>query len=471
MGTLKDAVPRVLEWIGTSEDGTSRCMDDRVYSSVVAASPNMSVSLPRRTYYRAESLGEGSYGSVVTVYDSDGASFAAKLFDSDSGSECDSDSDDCESVEYASCGVDVGALRELSMLRLINGAHPNVMKMLDVTCMEGKLTLIMPKAASNLSDAIEKQRLSTSQKVRVGALLLDALEFLASHSVMHRDIKSDNILLGDDFDPVITDFSLSKRVEPVSAYVAGPKTGARKSKSSRKKAGMVMVRVNEGSVGLHTCGAGTPTYIAPEVVHGNGSYGCKADVWSMGVVFYEMFSGKMLVEVKDKHAFALFEKVCAKLSEKHPVPATMKQMLQVDPGARASAAEALALFLPAGNVELPPRGRLLDIAGLDAAAGAQFACELTPLTPTRACELLGFVSTAAARAAESYWRRSARARALGPAGAAICALIASKIYEVDLHSSDEIFDLHSSLDEYSVADYSDDEKSILDELEFCLAAP
>lgn len=40
---------------------------------------------------------------------------------------------------------------------------------------------------------------------------------------------------------------------------------------------------------------------------------CKADVWSMGVVFYEMFNGKLLEEVKDKHAFALLEKVRARL--------------------------------------------------------------------------------------------------------------------------------------------------------------
>jgi hypothetical protein len=81
------------------------------------------------------------------------------------------------------------------------------------------------------------------------------------------------------------------------------------------------------------------------------------------------------------------------------------------------------------------------------------------------------MSAVAARAAESYWRRSMCARSLGPVGAAICALIASKIYEVDLHSSDEIVDLRPCLCDYDADEYAGYEMSILNELEFCLAAP
>eukprot|EP00962_Isochrysis_galbana_P011132 scaffold3118_cov128-Isochrysis_galbana.AAC.3 len=39
--------------------------------------------LPGKEYYHASKLGEGSYGSVVTVYDDDGCEYAAKMFDSD----------------------------------------------------------------------------------------------------------------------------------------------------------------------------------------------------------------------------------------------------------------------------------------------------------------------------------------------------------------------------------------------------
>jgi len=59
---------------------------------------------------------------------------------------------------------------------------------------------------------------------------------------------------------------------------------------------------------IHIPPQGTPTYIAPEVVSGN-SYGLKADVWSLGVVFYEMFNGALLEQSKDKHALAHLEQV------------------------------------------------------------------------------------------------------------------------------------------------------------------
>ena len=61
-------------------------------------------------YYRASTLGEGSYGSVVTVYDDDGNEYAAKIFDE-------------EEDEDELGGIDVGTLREISMLRLLNGVR------------------------------------------------------------------------------------------------------------------------------------------------------------------------------------------------------------------------------------------------------------------------------------------------------------------------------------------------------------
>jgi serine/threonine protein kinase len=77
-------------------------------------------SLPLATYHRAQSLGSGSYGSVITVYDDDGQEFALKLFEED---------DDDDEV-----GMPLGALREISVLRLLRGQneHPNIIAMHDV---------------------------------------------------------------------------------------------------------------------------------------------------------------------------------------------------------------------------------------------------------------------------------------------------------------------------------------------------
>jgi len=179
--------------------------------------------LPGKEYYHASKLGEGSYGSVVTVYDDDGCEYAAKMFDSDDSSEDETDDSEEDWTPTSSSGVDVGALREISMLRFINGAHPNLMRLFDVTMMGDSLCMIMPKAKGSLADAIEKQSMGGSRKLTVATLLLHAVAFLARQGVMHRDIKPDNVLLDESDQPCLTDFSLCKYMEPADAAPATDK--------------------------------------------------------------------------------------------------------------------------------------------------------------------------------------------------------------------------------------------------------
>eukprot|EP00967_Tisochrysis_lutea_P059333 scaffold75646_cov40-Tisochrysis_lutea.AAC.2 len=163
----------------------------------------------------------------------------------------------------------------------------------------------------------------------------------------------------------------------------------------------------------------------------------------------------------------------------------MKRMLQINPSQRASAADALELIKPAGKVELPKCALPLDMALIDPCGrrmaehspprkkgkGGRPAGASASLTPAHACELLGFASSMTARVAESNWRRSAAARERGAVGAACCALLASKIYEVEVYNPDHLVDLHASLDEYDPDDYAKVEQDILHDLGFCMAAP
>ena len=84
------------------------------------------------------------------------------------------------------------------------------MPLVDITEMDGKLTLIMPKLETDLAHAIEGKGLTNRQKARISACALNALVFLHSLGVMHRDIKPDNIMLNADGDAVLADFSLAK---------------------------------------------------------------------------------------------------------------------------------------------------------------------------------------------------------------------------------------------------------------------
>jgi len=85
------------------------------------------------------------------------------------------------------------------------------------------------------------------------------LAALHSNNIIHRDVKSMNILVSEDYSAKLTDFGCSKLVP-------------------------------EGRV-LHTANSGTPLWMAPEVKRGN--YGLSADVYSLGLVLYELFERKL----------------------------------------------------------------------------------------------------------------------------------------------------------------------------------
>ena len=137
--------------------------------------------------------------------------------------------------------------------------HPNVMSVLDMLTYKGNIIIISEFAAGgSLKDWLAENGGKVPSEEKALELMrgiLRGIEHLHSRNVIHRDLKPDNILLQGDF-PRITDFGISRIVSSDS---------------------------------MSTKAMGSPAYMSPESFDGNKSP--QTDIWSAGVILYEMLSG------------------------------------------------------------------------------------------------------------------------------------------------------------------------------------
>jgi serine/threonine protein kinase len=319
-------------------------------------------SLPLATYHRAAQIGAGTYGSILTVYNEDGEEFALKLFldDDDEDDDNNDENDECARLS------DLGALREISCLRLLRGenTHENIVPICDVQSewtdnedggagTAGCLGMALPLYRDGtLGDAITAKKLQSRKcKVKIAHGLLSAVAFLHDNGIMHRDIKSDNILLENennddenDYKPVLIDFSLAKMVDTVMCS-----GGAN-----------VVLSSEDDEPTRHTGEVGTVTYTAPEVV-AREAYSLPMDVWSVGVVLLELLQNETLTATKNREALTMIDQALADLADQ-PFPDLLRGLLKTDPAQRLTARQALEHSLFAKFDLRPPPVRILDIS-------------------------------------------------------------------------------------------------------------
>ncbi|ONK76107.1 uncharacterized protein A4U43_C03F23980 [Asparagus officinalis] len=122
------------------------------------------------------------------------------------------------------------------------------------------------------------------------AELVLALEYLHSLSVIHRDLKPDNLLIGRDGHIKLTDFGLSK-VGLINSTddLSGPDVSSVVLQSEHKPI-PASVRAEIREQRRKQSAVGTPDYLAPEILLGM-SHGQTADWWSVGVILFELLVG------------------------------------------------------------------------------------------------------------------------------------------------------------------------------------
>lgn len=163
-------------------------------------------------------------------------------------------------------------IREAKLVAKLS--HPNIVAVFDVGEHDDQLYMAMEYHTGGDLKARIKAGMTPLDAVKVTIEIARALEFAHAKGVIHRDIKPDNILFRSDGSAVLTDFGIAKQGDANTQFT---------------QMGMV---------------AGTPKYMSPEQARGQPLHP-ESDLYSLGIVFYEMLTGNVPFNADDSIALAI----------------------------------------------------------------------------------------------------------------------------------------------------------------------
>lgn len=191
--------------------------------------------------------------------------------------------------------------------------HKNIVNLVDTIHHDGQIYLVIEHCADgDLKKYLHRRPMREKHARYYLKQLMEGLRYLKSRNIIHRDLKPQNLLLTDNKKTLkISDFGFAKKLS------------------------------SEESMAETMCG--TPYYMAPEIMH-NKKYQSKADLWSVGIIMYEMLYGKYPYGKDITGPYDLRDKIDSividypSMSEALSDDALdlLKNLLQKDPGNRIS---------------------------------------------------------------------------------------------------------------------------------------
>lgn len=202
--------------------------------------------------------------------------------------------------------------------------HPNIVTVFDMLEISGVPALVMELVdGPSLAALLDVHRPNLEQIDDIARGVMKGVRTAHARGLIHRDLKPANVLMAhadEGYLPKITDFGLAKMLAGSTSAV-------------QTRTGAVM---------------GTPTYMAPEQFRNSRAVDARADIYSLGVMFYELVAGRRPYDAED-----LFDLLDAVRNAEYP------RITELVPGIPDRMADAIE-----GAMTVDPRQRIPDVETL-----------------------------------------------------------------------------------------------------------